>query len=40
MKKNHELTSRIKGALMYPAVIVVAMIGISIEVVVFIVFDD
>jgi type IV pilus assembly protein PilC len=36
MKKNHELTSRIKGALMYPAVIVVAMIGISIEVVVFI----
>ncbi len=36
MKKNHELTSRIRGALMYPAVIVVAMIGISIEVVVFI----
>ncbi len=36
MKKNHELSSRIKGALMYPAVIVVAMIGISIEVVVFI----
>lgn len=36
MKKNHELTSRIKGALMYPAVIVVAMAGISVEVVVFI----
>src|SRR3989338_2715142 len=36
MKKNHELTSRIKGAMMYPAVIVAAMIGISIEVVVFI----
>lgn len=36
MKKNHELTSRIKGALMYPAVIVIAMIGISVEVVVFI----
>ncbi len=36
MKKNHELTSRIKGAMMYPAVIVTAMIGISIEVVVFI----
>ncbi len=36
MKKNHELSSRIKGALMYPAVVVVAMIGISIEVVVFI----
>ena len=36
MKKNYELTSRIRGAMMYPAVIVVAMIGISIEVVVFI----
>lgn len=36
MKKNHELSSRIKGALMYPAVVVAAMIGISIEVVVFI----
>ena len=36
MKKNHELSSRIKGAMMYPAVIVVAMVGISIEVVVFI----
>lgn len=36
MKKNHELTSRIKGAMMYPAVIVTAMIGISVEVVVFI----
>ena len=36
MKKNHELTSRIKGAMMYPAVIVIAMIGISVEVVVFI----
>jgi type IV pilus assembly protein PilC len=36
MKKSHELTSRIKGAMMYPAVIVAAMIGISIEVVVFI----
>ncbi|TSC84367.1 MAG: Uncharacterized protein G01um101413_662 [Parcubacteria group bacterium Gr01-1014_13] len=36
MKKSHELSSRIKGAMMYPAVIVIAMIGISIEVVVFI----
>ncbi|OGH92227.1 MAG: hypothetical protein A2534_01825 [Candidatus Magasanikbacteria bacterium RIFOXYD2_FULL_39_9] len=36
MKKNHELTSRIKGAMMYPAVIVIAMVGISVEVVVFI----
>src|SRR3989339_378614 len=36
MKKSHELTSRIRGAMMYPAIIVVAMVGISIEVVVFI----
>lgn len=36
MKKSEELTSRIRGALIYPAVIVVAMVGISIEVVVFV----
>lgn len=36
MKKSHNLTSTIKGAMIYPAVIVVAMIGISIEVVVFV----
>lgn len=36
MKKSHALTSTIKGAMIYPAVIVVAMIGISIEVVVFV----
>lgn len=36
MKKSHDLTSKIKGALIYPAVIAVAMIGISIEVVVFV----
>lgn len=36
MKKNHELSSKIRGAMMYPAVIVVAMVGISIEVVFFI----
>jgi type IV pilus assembly protein PilC len=36
MKKSHELNSRIRGAMMYPAVIVAALIGISIEVVVFI----
>lgn len=36
MKKSHELTSRIRGAMMYPAIIVVAMVGISVEVVVFI----
>ncbi|MBI5729371.1 MAG: type II secretion system F family protein [Candidatus Magasanikbacteria bacterium] len=36
MKKSHELTSRIKGALIYPAVILVAMAGIGIEMVVFV----
>ena len=36
MKKSHELASTIRGALMYPAVIVVAMVGISIEVVFFV----
>ncbi|MFA5061601.1 MAG: type II secretion system F family protein [Patescibacteria group bacterium] len=36
MKKNHELSSKIMGAMMYPAVIVAAMVGISIEVVFFI----
>ena len=30
MKKNHELISRVKGAMVYPAVIVIAMIGIGI----------
>lgn len=36
MKKSHELTSRIRGALIYPAVILVAMGGIGIEMVVFV----
>lgn len=36
MKKNHELTARIKGALIYPAVILVAMAGIGIEMVAFV----
>jgi len=36
MKKNHELTSRIRGAMIYPAVIIVAMAGISIEIVFFV----
>lgn len=36
MKKSHELTARIKGALIYPAVILVAMGGIGIEMVVFV----
>jgi len=30
MKKNHELISRVRGAMMYPAVIVIAMLGIGI----------
>lgn len=36
MKKSQELASRIKGALIYPAVILVAMAGIGIEMVVFV----
>lgn len=36
MKKSHDLASKIKGAMIYPAVIVIAMVGISIEVVVFV----
>ncbi len=36
MKKSHELTSHIRGAMIYPAVILVAILGISIEMVVFI----
>ena len=30
MRKDHELISRVKGAMMYPAVIIIAMIGIGI----------
>lgn len=36
MKRGHELVSRIRGALIYPAVIVVAMVGIAIEMFVFV----
>ena len=36
MKKSHNLTSTIRGAMIYPSVILIAMIGISIEVVVFV----
>jgi len=36
MKKSHDLSSKIKGAMIYPAVIIIAMVGISIEVVVFV----
>lgn len=36
MKKSQELFSRIRGAMMYPAVIVTAMVAIAIEMVVFV----
>lgn len=36
MKKSNELTSRIRGALIYPAVVLTAMAGIGIEMVVFV----
>ena len=36
MKKSHELTAHIKGALIYPAVVLIAMGGIAIEMVVFV----
>lgn len=36
MKKSHELTSRIKGAMIYPAVVLVAMGGVGIMMVVFV----
>ncbi len=36
MKKSHELTAHIKGALIYPAVVLTAMGGIAIEMVVFV----
>ncbi len=36
MKKSYELTSRIKGALIYPAVVFTAMVGIGVEMVVFV----
>lgn len=36
MKKSRELYSKIKGALVYPAVVLVAMIGIGVEMVVFV----
>jgi type IV pilus assembly protein PilC len=46
MKKSYELTSRIKGALIYPGVVFTAMVGIGVEMVVFVLpkiitmFDD
>ena len=37
MKKDHEVRSKVKGAMMYPAVIVVAMIGIGIAMMILVV---
>lgn len=36
MKQSHELTSRIRGAMIYPAVILIAIGGISLEMVIFV----
>jgi type IV pilus assembly protein PilC len=36
MKKSHELTSHIRGAMIYPAVVVTAIVGIAIEMIVFV----
>jgi len=36
MKKSNELTSRVRGAMIYPAVILVAMLGIALEMVIFV----
>lgn len=36
MKKSHELTSAIRGAMIYPAVVFTAMIGIALEMVIFV----
>src|SRR3990167_9446953 len=37
MKKDHEIISRVQGALMYPAIVVLAMIGIGIGMIVFVI---
>jgi len=36
MKKSHDLTSHIHGAMIYPAVILIAILGIGIEMIVFV----
>ncbi len=36
MKKSHELTATIRGAMIYPAVVFTAMLGIALEMVVFV----
>ena len=37
MKKNHELKQKVKGALMYPSAILVAMVGIGIVMIIFVI---
>lgn len=36
MKKSHDLASHVRGAMVYPAVVVVAIVGIAIEMIVFV----
>ncbi|OGH87817.1 MAG: hypothetical protein A3J93_05300 [Candidatus Magasanikbacteria bacterium RIFOXYC2_FULL_42_28] len=36
MKKTHQLTSTIRGAMIYPLIIVIAMVGIGLEMVIFV----
>ncbi|MBI5230359.1 MAG: type II secretion system F family protein [Candidatus Magasanikbacteria bacterium] len=36
MKKSYELSSKVRGAMIYPAVVLVAMLGIGVEMVVFV----
>ena len=36
MKKSYELNSKVRGAMIYPAVVLVAMLGIGVEMVVFV----
>ncbi len=37
MKKDHEIVSKVKGAMIYPAIVVIAMIGIGIAMMVFVI---
>jgi len=37
MKKDHDLLSKVKGAMMYPSVVIIAMIGVMITVVTFVI---
>lgn len=36
MKKSHDLMSHVRGAMVYPAVVIIAIVGIAIEMVVFV----